>query len=59
MFGLSASHAAATLAVIKVGYDIGLFDQNVINGTIILILITCMVSSFVTERAASKYCHDR
>ncbi len=54
MFGLSASHAAATLAVIKVGYDIGLFDQNVINGTIILILITCMVSSFVTERAARK-----
>lgn len=52
MFGLSASHAAATLAVIKVGYDMGLFDQNVINGTIILILITCMVSSFVTERAA-------
>lgn len=54
MFGLSASHAAATLAVTKVGYDIGLFDQNVINGTIILILVTCMVSSFVTERAARK-----
>lgn len=54
MFGLSASHAAATLAVIKVGYDIRLFDQNVINGTIILILVTCMVSSFVTERAARK-----
>ncbi len=54
MFGLSASHAAATLAVIKVGYDIGLFDQNIINATIILILITCMVSSFVTERAARK-----
>lgn len=54
IFGLSASHAAATLAVIKVGYDIGMFDQEVINGTIILILITCMVSSFVTERAARK-----
>lgn len=54
MFGLSASHAAATLAVIKVGYDVGLFDQNVINGTIILILVSCMVSSFVTERAARK-----
>ncbi len=52
IFGLSVSHAAATLAVIKVGFDIGLFDQNVINGTIILILISCMVSSFVTERAA-------
>jgi len=58
MFGLSASHAAATLAVIKVGYDIGLFDQNVINGTIILILITCMVSSFVTERASREIAID-
>ncbi len=28
IFGLSASHAAATLAVIKVGFDIGLFDKN-------------------------------
>lgn len=54
IFGLSASHAAATLAVIKVGFDIGLFDKNVINGTIILILVTCLVSSFVTERAARK-----
>ncbi len=54
IFGLSVSHAAATLAVIKVGFDIGLFDQNVINGTIILILISCLVSSFVTERAARK-----
>lgn len=55
MFGLSVSHAAATLAIIKVGVDIGLFqDQNVINGTIILILLSCLVSSFVTERAARK-----
>jgi Kef-type K+ transport system membrane component KefB len=52
IFGLSVSHAAATLAVIKVGFDIGLFDQNVINGTIILILVSCLVSSFVSERAA-------
>lgn len=52
IFGLSVSHAAATLAIIKVGFDIGLFDQNVINATIILILISCLVSSFVTERAA-------
>lgn len=52
LFGLSVSHAAATLAIIKVGFDIGLFDQNIINGTIILILISCLVSSFVTETAA-------
>lgn len=54
IFGLSVSHAAATLAVIKVGFDIGLFDQNVVNATIILILISCLISSFVTERAARK-----
>jgi Kef-type K+ transport system membrane component KefB len=55
LFGLSASHAAATLVVITVGQKIfPEVDQNVYNGTIILILITCMVSSFVTERAARK-----
>lgn len=54
IFGLSVSHAAATLAVIKVGFDIGLFDQHVINGTIILILVSCLVSSFVSERAARQ-----
>ncbi|MGZ3863453.1 MAG: cation:proton antiporter domain-containing protein [Bacteroidia bacterium] len=54
IYGLSASHAAATLAVIKVGFDIGLLDQHAVNGTIILILITCLASSFVTERAARQ-----
>jgi Kef-type K+ transport system membrane component KefB len=54
MFGLSVSHAAATLAIIKVGFDIGLFDQNIVNATIILILISCLVSSFVSERAARR-----
>jgi Kef-type K+ transport system membrane component KefB len=54
IFGLSTSHAAATLAVILIGFNIGLLDENVLNGTIILILITCMVSSFVTEQAGRK-----
>jgi Kef-type K+ transport system membrane component KefB len=54
IFGLSVSHAAATLAIIKVGFDIGLFDQNVINATIILILISCLISSFASERAARR-----
>lgn len=52
LFGLSVSHAAATLAIIKVGFDLHLFDQNVINGTILLILISCLMSSFVSESAA-------
>jgi len=54
LFGLTSSHAAAILAVIMVGYRIGIIDENVINGTIFLILITCLVSSIVTEAAGKN-----
>jgi Kef-type K+ transport system membrane component KefB len=54
MFGLSTSRAAATLAVILVGYEAGIVSEAILNGTVILILITCIVSSFVTEKAANK-----
>ncbi len=54
IFGLSSAHAAATLAIILVGYKAGILDENILNGTIILILITCVVSSFATEKAAKK-----
>jgi len=54
IFGLSSSHAAATLAVILVGYRAKIIDDNILNGTIILILITCIVASFVTEKAAKQ-----
>jgi len=50
MFGLSSAHAAATIAVILIGYRLQIIDENVLNGTVILILITCLVSSFVVER---------
>ncbi len=54
IFGLSSAHAAATLAVILVGYKAGILDDNILNGTIILILVTCLVASFVTEKAAKN-----
>lgn len=54
IFGLSSSHAAATLAVIIVGYHAGILDEYILNGTIMLILITCIVASFVTQRSAKK-----
>jgi Kef-type K+ transport system membrane component KefB len=54
IFGLSSSHAAATLAVILVGFKAGILNENILNGTIILILITCIVASFVTERSGKK-----
>jgi Kef-type K+ transport system membrane component KefB len=54
IFGMSSSHAAATLAVIMVGFRMGIVDENVLNGTIVLILVTCLVASFITENAAKK-----
>ena len=60
MFGLSNAQAAATLAEVLVGYNIilpngeRLLNEDVLNGTVLLILVTCVVSSFITERAARK-----
>lgn len=54
IFGLSSSHAAATIAVIFIGYKIGLIDIHILNGTILLILATCLVATMVTESAARK-----
>jgi len=54
IFGLSSSHAAATIAVIMVGYRLGIVDEHILNGTIVLILVTCLVASFVTEYSAKR-----
>lgn len=60
MFGLTGSRAAATLAVVMVGYKIILPDgshllgEEVLNGAMVLILVTCIISSLVTENTARK-----
>jgi Kef-type K+ transport system membrane component KefB len=54
IFGLSSAHAAATLAIILVGYEAGILDENILNGTVILILITCIIASFAAENAAKE-----
>jgi Kef-type K+ transport system membrane component KefB len=65
IFGLSAARVGATLAIVLVGYNmiigetpagepIRLLNEDVLNGTIIMILITCTISSFVVEKTAQK-----
>jgi Kef-type K+ transport system membrane component KefB len=54
IFGLSSSHAAATLAVILVGFQTGIIDENALNGTILLILVTCLIATLFTENASRK-----
>ena len=60
MYGLSNAQAAATLAAVLVGYNIilpsgeRLLNEDVLNGTILLILVTCIVSSLITDAAARR-----
>lgn len=58
MFGLTSAHAAGAIAMVMVGLRLQvapgkfLFDDEVLNGIVIMILITCIISSLVTEQAA-------
>lgn len=54
IYGLSGSHAAATLAVILVGYQHEIVGENVLNGAIVLILVSCIIATFVAEAASKK-----
>jgi Kef-type K+ transport system membrane component KefB/mannitol/fructose-specific phosphotransferase system IIA component (Ntr-type) len=50
VFGLTVPQAAATLAVTLIAYDIGLFDDYILNGTIMMILITCLIGPYIVEK---------
>jgi Kef-type K+ transport system membrane component KefB len=65
IFGLSNAQAAATLAAVLVGYNviigetenglpIRLLGESILNGTILMILVTCTIASFVAQKGASK-----
>jgi len=65
IFGLSNAQAAATLAAVLVGFNIiigqtdtgepiRLLGESVLNGTILMILVTCTHASFVAQKGATK-----
>ncbi|MDP3461836.1 MAG: cation:proton antiporter [Bacteroidales bacterium] len=65
IFGLSNAQAAATLAAVLVGYNvivgetetgepIRLLSESILNGTILMILFTCTIASFVAQKGAKN-----
>ncbi len=54
IYGLSVNQAAATLAAVLVGFKIGIFTEPVLTGTILMILVTSLAGSWVTDRYARK-----
>ncbi|MBM2822608.1 MAG: cation:proton antiporter, partial [Thermoleophilia bacterium] len=54
LLGLSLAQAAATLAAVTIGVEIGLFDTDLLNATLVVVLVTVLVSSIVTRAAARR-----
>ena len=60
MFGLTSAHAAGAIAMVMVGRKLQvapgeyLFGDEVLNGIVIMILFTCIISTVITERAAQR-----
>jgi len=53
-FGLSTSHAAATIAVVMLGYRAGIVGEEVLNAAIMLIFSSSLIGSLVTDRQGRK-----
>jgi Kef-type K+ transport system membrane component KefB len=58
VFGLTNSQAAATLAAVFVGMEVGLIGEEVLNGAIMMILITCIIGPMVVEKFGFKLADD-
>jgi nucleotide-binding universal stress UspA family protein len=54
MWGLSQAQAAATLATVMVGVNVGLFPETVFNGAILMVLFTVVSSSLITQRFGER-----
>ena len=60
MFGLTEAHAAGALAMVMVGVHleiepgVPLMDNSVLDGVVMMILISCIISSIATDQAAKK-----
>ncbi len=60
MFGLTTAHTAVALAVVTIGYNMvmpdghRMMDETILNGTVLMILVTCAIAPMVTSPAAAK-----
>ncbi len=54
MFGLTSGKAAATIAATIIGFSHGLITEDIMNGSVIMILICCAIASVATEQASKR-----
>ena len=54
MFGLTAAHTAVALAVVSLGYRMGILSEVMLNATIVVILVTCAAAPIITAAGAAR-----
>ncbi len=56
MFGLTNAHSAGALAIVMIATapEVGLMDAEMINATVMLILFSCIISSYATNAGARR-----
>ena len=54
MFGLTHASAAGTLAIVTIGFEAKIFSPEILNASVLMILVLCTTASFVTEYAAKR-----
>ncbi len=54
VFGLTVAQAAATLAAVTIGTEVGIFDEELLSATLVVVLVSVVVSGIVTRRAAGE-----
>lgn len=64
MFGLTAAHAAGSIAIVMVGIKLEIADgvylmnDDMLNGVVMMILFTCVIGSLITEQASRRIAID-
>lgn len=59
-FGLTCAHAAGAIAMVMVGMEteiapgVSMVNDDILNGVVMMILFTCIISTIVTERSAQR-----
>jgi Kef-type K+ transport system membrane component KefB len=54
LFGLSGSKAAAAIAVMLIGFERNMIDEHLLDATVMIILMSCLVGSFLTDLFGKK-----
>jgi len=54
LFSMSVAQAAATLAATVIGFNVGLYDSDVVNAVMVVVAVSLIVTSVGTNRFAPK-----